>query len=1110
MLVSRFRKGFRMRVSLRFVWRALPLLLAGVVLLALLQVHGAIVRQALRLTGIGSAAPTVLMVSDGCGHSTWLPPMLEALAGDTASKLQADCATSGEALVLMPKSAEGVLFVNGEPASGGLAAGRLAWFTNLRLRPGLNALSAWPADELLRYPMAARGAEGAMQQLTVMTNLWQDPAAARGLMQIADLQMTVVLAEPVKPSEAMRRQEDDARDRRLELKRDEQGTVTVHAEACLPDSHPLLRDKVPLPGPDLLGSLFAAMVIGPPRPANDLAWRRLPRVEVGGRAAGAHCTPVQTTFEVEHGEVGLIKSNDFLDREGDQLLLKGFGDALHLMGRAPRRVEADTLEWSGAAQQRDGVLVILERAAFRKSALTEGATAASTAAPSAASSAATAERRPGLLVALADLRHLLPSAWTATAWALAAAAPAALVLWALRRGWPVPRPARMQAAHTGLLALLAFMAAFALQPVLLQLSRMFVRAFGILNLAGVAMPGVPFGDLSAPIALCAALLVVPILRGAGAPPGGWLLKAAANSAAVVAMALLLAALLAHGALQLLPFNLHALLADFPSRWLLGPLGDTAPDRGTTLVLLLGAWGAIGLVLFWTATYWLFRIVVPAGPVIGAAVGAGLLLFALPLTQGVADLAWVAGAAGLGEGDPSTRVMVPGLWFGDPAIALISMSSGAFVVLIVVVLLRAFREIAATMLPPATADRLRQVLRLRWLLLAALVIVWPMVDRSWAQAQTLHSTTFRLMAFFQAFGALLAVLVPLAAAQEHEAVRPLPGAGAGAAASPFTLPPALLGLMAATFAGYLSLWSREPLAVALVMVAGWATFLHVILDRRRAIPPLPVPGLAQKLAAHTAESRLLKSRRASVDKLFADGKASAAHLHAQRTEIQKAQRVLDQALGMPQDDARRSLFSHGPGKTPLDNARRAALAGVAVGLVLQLLVQFQWADTAKATNAWITALGKFIVVDPQYRVIVDSTGSRVLNFCGELLNAMAIWAIAGFLFGYVFHLIRGRDGFVRAAVFGMGITIPYLLSQALVSGPSGVPVQALLRVAPLLVFLLAVGALMFDGAKLRSGGVGIARLPEIYGLKTSVGYLSFAGLLAGVQPLLDLLGWLSGK
>lgn len=1103
-----------MRVSLSFALRALPLLLAGVVLLALFQVHGAIVRKALRLLGIDSVEPTVLMVADGCGHSAWLPPALAVMADQSASALQSDCAAGGQALVLMPKPGEGVLFLNGEPASGFMVGSRLAWFPSVRWRPGLNLLSAWPADALMRFPLQARGAEEAIGQLHVTRNMLASPRSAenaRGLLLAYDLKLVAVVAEPNQQPASEPGLHESPSGRRLELARDREGMVAVKAEACLPDGHPLLHDASMLPGTELLGRLFTAIAIGPPRLASDMAWRHLPRVTVGERETEGRCTPVRTAFKVEQGEVRLNKTGDFLDRAGDRLRISGFGETLRYLGPTPQHVEADALEWTGTGEpkaQRQP-LAILQRDVTQKALPTAGAAAYSSVPPITASASTSAESRRGLLAALADLRHLLPPVWTATAWALAAAAPAALILWALRRGWPLPRPPRLQSAHTGLVALLAFMAGFALQPVLLHLTYLFVRSLGFLSLAGVQMPSVSLGDVSAQIALCAALLVVPILRGAGAPAGGRLHKFTATIAAVTAVALLAAGLVGHRALTLLQVSPRVLVAELPDGLLLDGVADDPAVQTVALLLLLGIWGAGCLVLFWTATYWLFRVTVPAAPVIGAAIGAGLLLFALPLTQGVGGLAWVA-AFWFSDGDPMARSMTTGLWLGDLAVALVTVSSGSFVVLVVVVMLRAFREVAAAMLPTATATRLRRALRARWLLLAALIIVGPTIDRSWAEPQVLHASTYQLMSFFQAFGALLAVLVPLAAAQEHEAGRLQPAVGP--AVSPFLLPSSVLGLMSATFAGYLSLWNREPLAVALVMVAGWATFVHLILDRRRIVPAVPASDLAQKLATHVAESRLLKLRFGNVEKLFAEGRASASHLHTQRAEIEKSQRVLDSMLGMSQDAARRQLFFYGPAETPLGNGTRAALAGIAIGLCLQLLVQFQWASVADSSqNTWITALGKFVVVDPQYLVITNNgSGSRVLALLGELLNAMAVWAIAGFLFGYVFHLIRGRDGFVRAAVFGAGIVVPYLLSQALVSGTAGVPLQTLLRVMPLLMFLLAVGALLFDGAQLRRSGVSVAKLPEIYGVRTSVGYLSFAGLLAGVQPLLDLLGWLTGK
>jgi len=216
------------------------------------------------------------------------------------------------------------------------------------------------------------------------------------------------------------------------------------------------------------------------------------------------------------------------------------------------------------------------------------------------------------------------------------------------------------------------------------------------------------------------------------------------------------------------------------------------------------------------------------------------------------------------------------------------------------------------------------------------------------------------------------------------------------------------------------------------------------------------------------------------------------------------------LGMPVAEEKHRLFALGPGTSPLQNGYSGAIAGIVVALVLQLLLPFDLSTPAGHGVNWVNFASK-LMTDPRYEVVATSVEeSRVLVLLGEVLNAFAIWTIAGFIFGYVFHWIRGRDGFLRAASFGVGIVIPYVLSQALAAPTTGVPIETAVRVAPLLAFLLIVGTLVFDGAVLNREGVGRAKLLEIYGLKTSVGYVSFAGALAGVQPALDLLDWITRR
>jgi hypothetical protein len=56
----------------------------------------------------------------------------------------------------------------------------------------------------------------------------------------------------------------------------------------------------------------------------------------------------------------------------------------------------------------------------------------------------------------------------------------------------------------------------------------------------------------------------------------------------------------------------------------------------------------------------------------------------------------------------------------------------------------------------------------------------------------------------------------------------------------------------------------------------------------------------------------------------------------------------------------------------------------------------------------------------------------------------------------------------------------------------------------------LGSLVFDGSSVQRQGVPYGKLPDIYGLHTSVGYASFAGIIAGVQPVLQLFDWLLSR
>lgn len=1123
--------------------RALMIALAGVVLLLLLQLHGGVVRKGLRLFGVVEGMPTVVAVRDGCGHTQWFPAALRLLQDAGGEPLRSDCEAPADVLVLVPDHDAALLFANGRLLSDTGAVGPFTTFRGALLRQGLNRLRVAGVGEKLSHPLPVTSLGEAWGEVLF------DTAAGEYLQALAfqtpqQVMFTVgKAAEPITDDTPHPRQ---ALARSLALRRQAaDNSVEVLADGCVPVGHELVAQarSGSLLAPQFVARLFNTAVMSPPLPVLDAAWKDLSAYAVHVDASRSDCIRLVARYQVPKAQVYLI-AQDFLSQPTDVLAMQGFsGEGT----RRPDREEGDRRLWFGRAEGGGfGDLVFVHSQGFDITSLALGgggleaepeatlggagtATPVPTAAQVVAARQVSGERPSGLFPALKDLRELLPKAWDATLWGLAAAAPVALILWALGRHAPeLAGNARAVRARAAVVALLAFMLAFAVQPLLLQMLQIVLANLGGAQMLGLRPGQADMGsDLSAPIALCVVMMILPILHGTQLAEERRHHRWLAAGAAVVAGLLVVCGvfILKAGQFLLVPDIAQAVVEALPEGW--WPKGlPAAPEHAGPLVLavLIGAWFVLGLLLLWLAVYWFFREAVPRAAVASAAFKAGLLLFLLPLPHAMAEASQVVVGA-MASAQQWQFLGLAGA-VSAPIRQVPAWVSVAFVLVVVYVILRAFSAVAVATLTQEQALRFTQS---RWagksvLVVLALAIVMPVVGGIFERPHAMHTVTFRLMTVFMAYGALLALLAPLALAQEFD--RQLPADAERALR--FRLPKTMLWLATAAFAGYLTLWNREPLPAAVLMATGWALLRWRVL--RGWDEPLPAPAaeiapefvgpprppelaapsLGKRLVEHLSESRLLQSRRGALEKLFAEGKLAASSLATQRVELDKLQRRIDTVLGMRAAEAKRALFELGPGASPLRNGVRGAVAGLVAAVVFQLLLPFDLSGMAAGQGAnkpgW-TGLVAEIVVDPRYQVVATSVGdSRLLVFVGELLNAVSIWAIAGFLFGYLFHHIRGRDGFAKAATFGAAVAVPYILSHALVAPPGGVPLAAVSRVVPLFVFLLVVGALVFDGATLRRERVSLAKLPEIYGLRTSVGYLSFAGALAAVQPLLELLDW----
>jgi hypothetical protein len=85
-----------------------------------------------------------------------------------------------------------------------------------------------------------------------------------------------------------------------------------------------------------------------------------------------------------------------------------------------------------------------------------------------------------------------------------------------------------------------------------------------------------------------------------------------------------------------------------------------------------------------------------------------------------------------------------------------------------------------------------------------------------------------------------------------------------------------------------------------------------------------------------------------------------------------------------------------------------------------------------------------------------------------------------------------------------------VSQVLAGPGEGIGLYRLLGLVPVIVVLLVLGVVVFDGFSLRRQDVSPRALPDIYGVNTSIGYASLVGAIASIQPIFQLAGRLFKK
>lgn len=1134
----------------KWMLRGAEILAAATVLLVLMQLHTAIIENALTMMGARTDAPLIFAIQDRCGTDEIIRHVPIARRDDRgAAAPLVVCRHDVGVITTAPLGQEFALLLNDRVVRDESTRAPLTNFGSVQLRSGVNRLFLVDANARVDFPntqfsreysldddrssgrysstiwgrvplppvspyavrLVVKDEGSAAQQRhgpwSAKANKWLLVQGVPGdRIQTEPGQRLGSLDRIGSDGFAFVRQADDASatawpdlpwQRRLTLRRVGESGPDAHArglqaeiKACLPPDHPLIdwARNGAIDAPEFILRLTGIYLSGFVR-FGDQARKANP-VIITEQQPGSACVPLEAEYRIADGDLREWPfNNTFLQFAGDRLVVEGLTQALTILGRPPDERDADHMVWHGVTdphQRQPWLRTTVESrlsAARRPTIDTEQGPQAP------------GERRQGMLAWLQSLSESLPSIFWQLLWGIAIAAPVALIHWALGRHRAAsPRPLCIDKARAGLLALIAFMAALALHPTLLALSRLLVDVAGILPFFVVdARVDLYFTLSFAPIAFVVVLLIRGLLHQqpfvSPLAASGW----PRIPAAVATLLLIVVAIgvsLVERWLVTDPATVRLGALSELRQWIGAAIGGLGLSVPAAIAALVGGWCVFGLLTFWLPVYWLTRSALRGGRVVRAVYVAAMLAFFVPLLSPAAEAARIFLAAASGsysEVSPGAALLT----------SFAAVSSVASVVLMVALVLAGFRQIAAAMLAPSLWRRLDAYTGKMVLLVLAVLIVWP-ATATLASIETVNLRLLQLMTIFQAYGVLIAVLAPLTALRLLDISRRSRDFD-----TRFRLEDGVVLLLTAVFAGYLTLWVRDPFGVGILLVVGWVTFFYGVIGPAPATRGDPEPDLARRIVAHRAESRLIAARRKTFDQEYTEGKIDAQDLAAKRAALETQAKLAQKALGQPIEEAKRRLLGYGPGASPLSNGYLGAIAGLIAAALFQAILPIKLTPgTSGEASGWLALLHTFIV-DPNYRPVQAAADvSRVLAIVGELLNAFSIWVFLGFLFGYAFHRIRGIDGFTKAIVFGAGIAVTFLVSQAVLARGSGVPIERLAPFLPIFTFLIVLGTLVFDGRSVEKQGAGLTDLPDIYGIGTSIGYASFAGIIAAVQPVVQ--------
>ncbi|MEL6118755.1 MAG: hypothetical protein AAFR49_03655 [Pseudomonadota bacterium] len=1094
----------------------LQVTILAVTLLIIVLVHSEMIRISLSHLGLRSDVPQIVFVEDRC-EQTFVPAWAFRQGPKHAPFWRSDCERQPDRAQVwhtIPRGQRSVLFVNETKTDIGNSQTQLVRRAEIELRAGGNRVAVLADGAQAAFPFASSNRTPSF----VVPNGRIPPGASSSAVNEIWLSRTARLPvierpgviglgnEPggnlwrlstgadcieahrgedraeceTKNSEnaidesgyglvSMERSEQDdlqdlAKDfkRALTIKPLGQTQLEVTFEACLSPRLPLvqhLRDKT-VQSKEAIARIFG-MEVHALRP---FSLTSASPVGVPNELdSEPHiCRNFEGAATFPLGSVSFLRGN-FLRMDGDTLTISGFGPRLETIPNGKFSDDGQSVTWEGRFGERVD-LRITDWGLELSGGGSQGGTGG------------------GIFGSLSQVAKLIPPETQAMLRGLAATLPVLVLLMVV---YPRRRFRSFAGSVMALEGLTVFMIVMALQPWLLAASSWVLTSIASLSLSlNIADPLTALSSLTittkhyAPLAVIAASMMVPIIQMRHAQK----LLVRPSKQHLFWQAVLALIFVGIGTSFL---------------WVQSNTSDAID-----LVRILAIWFGLTLcytfILVWRATS---SIIGNGRNAVLVALGGACVLVgvpALPAASGAAELIVV-----LSESIPSHPIfgglsapVLAGLLFVQQWLPNLMM------VLLLALLISTFLAIARAFLPSGWLVYLPKTWHLLSVTVLAVLIVWPNFQDIAKGLRPFDVATYQIMGLFHDYSVYLALLVPLGILARRTADKPK------LRQAPFALDEDADALAAAIFAGYVVIWHAASIGFVwpfLLVSLGYVGMTHLAYSQEGSggsQASRDQAKLGAKLLHVLEQGALLSERRKAANKKYAGLDGDWATLRAENDEIDRINQELSTSLEISTGQAKRRLLNNGPLSTPFHNALLGAAYGLLMALIIEAGSALDLDSLLDGNSGWWRPLIE-LTLSAQSGTLggpVRPLDNEILSLVSALLRSLTHWPIVGFVFGLVFHRLRGDDGFTKGLVFA-GLLVLLMTLGRFGSGtvdliPGGA--QAFLGSMLLIVtFVVLMGTVGFDLFTIYENDLPFKSITQIYGVAT---LFSYATLLTGLTAL----------